>query len=40
MFWHTLSRHTKPPPIRHPWLNGGLIEHRVQSFLLIFQNIK
>ena len=31
---------TQPPPIRHPWLSGGLFEHRVQTLLLFCQNIK
>ena len=28
---------TKPPPIRHPWLSGGLFEHRVQTLLDIYR---
>ena len=25
---------TQPPSIRHPWLNDGLFEHRVQTLLM------
>lgn len=33
MFQFTYLYHPPPPPIRHPWLSDGLIEHRVQSLL-------
>ena len=34
------KQRTQPPPIRHPWLSGGLFEHRVQTLLFYLQNIK
>ena len=37
MFWFTQNSCTQPPPIRHPWLNGGLFEHRVQTLLITYR---
>ena len=33
MFCYMYRYRTQPPPIRHPWLSGGLFEHRVQTWL-------
>ena len=32
------SLRTQPPPIRHPWLSGGLFEHRVQTLLILTEH--
>ncbi len=33
-------RMTQPPPIRHPWLSGGLFEHPVQTLLIFYITIR
>ena len=37
MFCYKYRYRTQPPPIRHPWLSGGLFEHRVQTLLNIYR---
>jgi len=40
MFCKKQRNRTQTPPIRHPWLSGGLFEHRVQTLLITYRTLR